>query len=81
MFFFGGAVAMVGGIGFIVRVWNKVASGQGADYYKTFWGVDFSYTGVFLLMLLLPVVSLIGLLLRYLEQREEKDFLQKYGKK
>jgi hypothetical protein len=81
MFFIAGVITTVGLIGFVIRVWNKIASGQGADYYKTFWGVEFSYIGVFIIILLLPFILLIGLLFRYLERREEKDFLQKYGKK
>lgn len=76
-----GGLCFLSLIGFVLRVWNKISTGHGLDYYKTYWGVEFSYTGVFVLMLLIPILCFIPVIYDYLQQRAEKDLFKKYGKK
>jgi hypothetical protein len=42
---------------------------------------QFSYTGVFVLLLTIPILLAIGLFFQCREKAEERDFIKKYGKK
>jgi hypothetical protein len=64
---------------FIIRAWDKVASGKGLDVYFTGWGVQFNYVGFLVLVAIIPLVLLIGYGVRYWELRHERDFKRKYG--
>lgn len=79
-FFTAGFIWILCAIGFVLQVWNKISTGHGLDYYKTRWGVEFSYTGAFVLILLIPILCLIPVIYDYLQQRAEKDLAKKYRK-
>ena len=67
-------------ISFFLRVFNKIESGKGADYYFTAYGVQFNYFGAGVVIVAIPVTITIALILRWWHNREERDFIKKYSK-
>ncbi len=71
----------IAALSFIFRVFDKVLSDKGLDYYLTGHGVQFNYIGAMVLLLLLPLVIVVGLCFRYWQLRDERDFKRKFWPK
>ena len=75
----GGLLIILGGIGFVFRVVEKVQTGHGLDYYFTGWGVQFNYIGVLILLMLIPVILVVGWVIRWWQLRDERDFHKRFN--
>jgi O-antigen/teichoic acid export membrane protein len=64
---------VVAAVGFGLRVYQKVSSGHGLDTYFTGWGVQMSYIGVFIVLLLIPIVLLVGWIINYFITKDERQ--------
>ena len=74
-----GIIAVVIGIfGFTAFVINKVITGHGLDYYFTGFGYEFSYLGVLILIMLLPILALIIFIISWFSDSDQRDFIRKY---
>ncbi len=71
----------IGSISIVLKIILKVSQGEGTQIYFTSLGYKFSYLGAFALLCVLPFVMMIGYIFRYFYNKEEKDFLKKYGRK
>lgn len=73
-----------GPVGFIALVlWNleRILNGEGADLYRTHWGVNFSSIGFFALLIACVFLFIVAAVLRYKQSKEEKNFIEKYSNK
>ncbi|MCI5140888.1 MAG: hypothetical protein D3909_04000 [Candidatus Electrothrix sp. ATG1] len=69
------------GVSFIAWLILKVQKGEGTDLYFTGWGYKASPLAIFGLLFAMFLINIIGLICRYFYKKEERDFLEKYGKK
>lgn len=58
---------------------DKVASGQGAQTYRTFWLVEFSYVGLIVLVGVVIVALIVGTIDEVRERWQIRDLEKKYG--
>jgi hypothetical protein len=70
---------LLGGLGFFLRVLDKVVSGNGLDYYTTFWGVRFNYVGALVTFACIAVLFVSLPMIYWYSTREERSFKKKYG--
>lgn len=70
---------LLGGLGFFLRVLDKVVSGHGLDYYTTFWGVQFNYVGALMVFIFGAVLLAISPVIYWYSTMEERSFKKKYN--
>jgi len=76
------AVAIgLGGIAIFADLIRDVISGRGVDIFVSSDGYHVTAIGVFVLLAFAPILVLGGLLRGWLERREERDLLERYGEK
>jgi hypothetical protein len=80
-FSLGTALIIIAVISFLLTILFKVSDGQGLDYYISGKGYKLNYLGVLILLAVLPLFGLVAWLLRWYQQRHERDFEEKYTKK
>jgi hypothetical protein len=66
-------LAILGLVGFILRVYQKIVTGHGLETYTTGWGVQMNYIGVLITFILIPVVLIGGWLINYFITRDERQ--------
>jgi hypothetical protein len=74
-------VMMFGFVGFVAVLINKVLSGHGLDYYISGMGYEFNYLGVLILVVLIPFIMMAVWFITWYQEKDERDFKQKYLKK
>lgn len=72
-------LVFLGGIGFFLRVLDKVLSGHGLDYYTTFWGIQFNYIGALTVFIVVFVLIVLSPFIYWFGTAEERSFKRKYG--
>lgn len=77
-FFLGLFLSALGFVGFVVLLMQKVQSGEGLESYFTGFGVKVSYLGIGILISVIPAITLVALVVRWWQGREERNFLEKY---
>ena len=70
---------LLGGLGFFLRVLDKVLTGHGLDYYTTFWGVQFNYIGALTVFICGAVLFVISPVIYWFSTMEERSFKKKYS--
>lgn len=63
----------------ILRVVEKVRTGHGLDYYTTFEGYQFNYTGALVGYIAISLLMILAPLIYWIGSKEERDFKSKYG--
>jgi membrane-bound ClpP family serine protease len=80
-----GCLAVLGIIGFIIRLYLKVKTGHGLDYYISGTGYKLNYIGVLTLFALLPLVLgggwLFGKYLTWRDKRLDVKYIEQRLKK
>lgn len=68
------------GIEVALKIIDKVISGYGLEYYRTFEGFEFNYIGALIAIILLALLLLIAPIIYWFDpiNKEEKDFKRKY---
>lgn len=74
-------LGVFGFFGLVFWLIKRVLDGKGADLYQSHWGISYSAIGVLILLVATIFAALIGGYLNHQFKKEEKDFLDKYGKK
>ena len=75
-----GILVVAGFIGFVLRVLEKIESGRGLETYFTGFGVKFGYIEAAIVVMLIPVTLIVALAIRWWQKKDERDFIEKYGK-
>ena len=69
---------MLGFVGFVAFLIDKVLRGHGLDYYISGMGYKLNYLGVLILVALMPLLVLVVWLVAWYQGRDERDFKEKY---
>ena len=75
------ASSVVGLVGLVLGLIEKVRSGAGGQTYQTGHGYQFSFIGALLLLGVIPPVLVVGAAVRWWQRRDERDFDRRYLKK
>jgi len=75
-----GVAGAIAGLGFFLRLAEDLLTGRGADLYVSTSGYHFTSIGVAVLLAIGVLVCIAGMVWAWLEGREERDFLRKYGR-
>ncbi len=71
-------LSVLGFVGFIAFLFEKVMAGEGLEYYFTGFGYQFSYLGALILVCLIPVILGGAFAYQWWSERDERDFIAKY---
>ena len=74
-----GILALLGTVGWVLRVIRKVLDGKGLESYTTFWGLSVNYIAALVFIVCCALLLLAAPLLHWWGTREERDFKRKYG--
>lgn len=72
---------LVGYVGFVLHVIDKVRTGHGLDCFLTGFGVEMNYLGVRITMALIPPVLFVGWIIRIWCVKCEKQALEALSKR
>jgi hypothetical protein len=76
------AVASFFGLGYMLyTAVQMVRLSRGLETYRTFWLVEFNWSGFLIVFALIPVVLLVGLGFRVHENRQWRLLEKKYGRR
>jgi len=75
-----GLSIFIGMVGFLSWLIQRVIEGKGTDLYQSQWGISFSAIGLLITILFVVVVVMFGWYINHKNKKEEKDFINKYGK-
>lgn len=74
----GFVLCILGGLGWVMRVVEKVFSGHGLEIYRTFWLVEFNYIGAFVSIVGIACAVLVLAVLQLRQWWLWRDFEKKY---
>lgn len=76
-----GILILIGMVGFLSWLIQRVIEGKGTDLYQSVWGISFSAIGLLITIFVVVMAVLLGSYINHKHKKEEKDFISKYGKK
>jgi hypothetical protein len=72
-------VGVIGFSGLILRALRMVLDGRGAETYRTFWLVEFSWIGLLIMCAVAALAFGVALLFQWREERQWQQLERKYG--
>ena len=70
---------ILGTIGLIMRLIQKIAAGEGTELYISMAGYQVSHLQALMMFAMIPIFLIVALIWRYIDTRQERDFKNKYN--